>query len=203
MLPNSESIYIPFMMAEKDDWVPRDIAPFMWLNQGASDNKASCENQSSHPVEAKNRSEATKTTSTDQQGIEDKRPKNAESSQSHSDLSNASKPSSSTTNPARATKKTSDENEMKVPLLENDKAVENFQQRNREYAQENHSPSRSTSSLSSGQESYNAEEDEKPKRIGRRARMLEIGKKMGEKLEEKRRNIEEKSRNIVEKMRGP
>ncbi|KAL0535484.1 hypothetical protein IC582_029815 [Cucumis melo] len=203
VLPNSESIYIPFMMAEKDDWVPRDIAPFMWLNQGASDNKASCENQSSHPVEAKNRSEAAKTTSTDQQGIEHKRPKNVESSQPHSDLSNASKPSSSTTNPARATKKTLDENEMKIPLLENDQAVENFQQRSREYAQENHSPSRSISSLSSGQENYNAEEDEKPKRIGRRARMLEIGKKMGEKLEEKRRNIEEKSRNIVEKMRGP
>ncbi|XP_038893872.1 uncharacterized protein LOC120082676 [Benincasa hispida] len=202
VLPNSESIYIPFMMAEKDDWVPRDVAPFMWLNQGATDNKTSCENQRSHPVEAKNRSEASKTTSTDQQGIEHKRPKNIESSQPHIDLLNVSKPSSSIANPAPATEKTSDENEMEVPLLENDKAVEIFLQ-NREFAQENQSPSRSISSLS-GQENHNAEEDEaKPRRIGRRARMLEIGKKMGEKLEEKRRNIEEKSRNIVEKMRGP
>jgi hypothetical protein len=33
--------------------------------------------------------------------------------------------------------------------------------------------------------------------------MLDLGKKMGEKFEEKRRNIEEKGRNIVDKMRGP
>lgn len=189
------------MMAEKDDWVPREVAPFMWLNQGASDSKTSCENQKSHPVEAKNRSEASKTISTDQQGIEQKKPSNVESSKPHSDLSNASKPSSSTGNPALARSKTLDENEMKIPLLENDKAVEIFHQ-NREHVLENRSPSRSISL--SGQESQNGEEDDpKPKRIGRRARMLEIGKKMGEKLEEKRRNIEEKSRNIVEKMRGP
>lgn len=47
------------------------------------------------------------------------------------------------------------------------------------------------------------EEDElRPKRTGRRARMLDLGEKMGEKLEEKRRHIEEKSRNIVEKIRA-
>ncbi|PIA29378.1 hypothetical protein AQUCO_06000032v1 [Aquilegia coerulea] len=46
-------------------------------------------------------------------------------------------------------------------------------------------------------------EDGNSKRIGRKARIMDLGKKMGEKLEEKRRHIEEKSRNIVEKMSGP
>jgi hypothetical protein len=36
---------------------------------------------------------------------------------------------------------------------------------------------------------------------GRRARMIDFGKRMGDKLEEKRRTIEEKGRHIVEKMR--
>ncbi|XP_023001773.1 uncharacterized protein LOC111495814 [Cucurbita maxima] len=196
VLPNSESIYIPFMMAEKDDWVPRDVAPLIWFNQGASDNKSSCENQRSNPVEPKNRSEASKTIS-----IEHKIPQN-EPSQPHTDLMNASKASSSTGNPTPASSKALDEDEMKIPLLENDKEIENLQQ-NRVDAQENESPSSSISS--SGQENHNAEEDDPkpPRRTGRRARMLEIGKKMGEKLEEKRRTIEEKSRNIVEKMRAP
>ncbi|XP_022137263.1 testis-expressed protein 2 isoform X2 [Momordica charantia] len=96
VLPNCESIYIPFMMAEKNDWVPRDVAPLLWLNQGASDNKTASENQRCPPVEAKNRSDASKATSTDQQGTVHKKPKNVESSQPQSDLSNASKASSST-----------------------------------------------------------------------------------------------------------
>ncbi|THU72786.1 hypothetical protein C4D60_Mb04t15850 [Musa balbisiana] len=32
VLPNCETICIPWMLAEKDDWVPRKIAPFMWIN---------------------------------------------------------------------------------------------------------------------------------------------------------------------------
>ncbi|XP_023542495.1 uncharacterized protein LOC111802383 [Cucurbita pepo subsp. pepo] len=172
VLPNYESIYFPFMTAEKDDWVPRDAAPFMWLNH---------ENQRSHPVEPKNRAEANKTTATDQHGTEQRKPKNIESSQPHSDLPQASKTSSS---------KALYRNETKIPLLEYDE-----KERDREYVQENESPSRSVSF--SGQERKEGEEDEpKPRRIGRRARMREIGKKMGEK-------IEEKSKNIVEKMRGP
>lgn len=45
------------------------------------------------------------------------------------------------------------------------------------------------------------EEDEKPKKSSRHARMMDLGKMMGDKLEEKKRHIEEKSRHIVEKMR--
>ncbi|KAD4584072.1 hypothetical protein E3N88_21673 [Mikania micrantha] len=46
-------------------------------------------------------------------------------------------------------------------------------------------------------------EGERLKRSGTRAKVLGFRKKMGEKLEVKRRHIEEKGRHIVEKMRGP
>ncbi|XP_076913036.1 uncharacterized protein LOC143571519 [Bidens hawaiensis] len=45
--------------------------------------------------------------------------------------------------------------------------------------------------------------DHKLKRSSTRVKMLGFRKKMGEKLEEKRRNIEEKGRHKVGKMRGP
>ena len=35
VLPNCESACIPWMLAEKDDWVPRKVAPFIWLNREA------------------------------------------------------------------------------------------------------------------------------------------------------------------------
>jgi hypothetical protein len=68
---------------------------------------------------------------------------------------------------------------------------------------ESRSTSRSMISFEK-QDSTTDDDDSRPKRVGgRRARMLDFSKKVGEKLEEKRRNIEEKGRNIVEKMRGP
>ncbi|PWA82421.1 hypothetical protein CTI12_AA076700 [Artemisia annua] len=32
VLPNSESVTIPFMLAEKNDWIPQKSAPFIWTN---------------------------------------------------------------------------------------------------------------------------------------------------------------------------
>ncbi|KAJ0457860.1 putative synaptotagmin-like mitochondrial-lipid-binding domain-containing protein [Helianthus annuus] len=32
VLPNSESVTIPFMIAEKNDWIPQKAAPFIWTN---------------------------------------------------------------------------------------------------------------------------------------------------------------------------
>lgn len=43
-------------------------------------------------------------------------------------------------------------------------------------------------------------EEDKPKKSSRHARMMDLGKMMGDKLEEKKRHTEEKSRHIVEKM---
>ncbi|GJV40299.1 testis-expressed sequence 2 protein [Tanacetum coccineum] len=36
VLPNSESVTIPFMLAEKNDWIPQKSAPFIWINPEAT-----------------------------------------------------------------------------------------------------------------------------------------------------------------------
>lgn len=80
---------------------------------------------------------------------------------------------------------------LKLPLLQSDET------------QDSCVTSRSVSAEFSGGRMVVAAEEQIPlKRIGRRARMMDLGKKMGEKLEEKRRHIEEKGRHMVEKMRG-
>ncbi|VFQ73805.1 unnamed protein product [Cuscuta campestris] len=33
VLPNCESVCLPWMLAEKENWVPRKSAPFIWINQ--------------------------------------------------------------------------------------------------------------------------------------------------------------------------
>ncbi|KAK8531164.1 hypothetical protein V6N13_003457 [Hibiscus sabdariffa] len=39
VLPNCESACIPWMLAEKDDWIPRNVAPYVWLKEGGSDKR--------------------------------------------------------------------------------------------------------------------------------------------------------------------
>ncbi|KAJ4773739.1 Testis-expressed sequence 2 protein [Rhynchospora pubera] len=39
VLPNCGSICVPFMIAEKDDWVERDAAPFVWVRQEPTNSK--------------------------------------------------------------------------------------------------------------------------------------------------------------------
>ena len=47
------------------------------------------------------------------------------------------------------------------------------------------------------------QDDTRPKKIGKKEKMLDLRKRMSEKFEEKKRHIGEKGRHIVEKMRGP
>jgi hypothetical protein len=73
VLPNCENVCIPWMMAEKDDWVPKKVAPFMWLNQEAiNDPTTGHEVTASQPIEAKTKTEVSKETSSDS---ESKHPK--------------------------------------------------------------------------------------------------------------------------------
>ncbi|XP_010474308.1 PREDICTED: testis-expressed sequence 2 protein-like [Camelina sativa] len=46
VLPNCESLTIPWMTAEKDDWIERNIAPFMWLNQDSTSDHEAAEAKS-------------------------------------------------------------------------------------------------------------------------------------------------------------
>lgn len=37
VIPNCESICMPLMIAEKDDWVPCKVAPFLWIKNENAD----------------------------------------------------------------------------------------------------------------------------------------------------------------------
>ncbi|GAB2225445.1 hypothetical protein Droror1_Dr00006237 [Drosera rotundifolia] len=38
VLPNCESLTIPFMLSEKNDWIPRNLAPLLWVKRDAPSN---------------------------------------------------------------------------------------------------------------------------------------------------------------------
>lgn len=197
VLPNCESVCIPWMLAEKNDWVPRNVAPFIWINQeAASDNAAALELLNSQ-LDAKTKIEVGRETSYNHPESKHQKTRNAENvqppySDSSDDLS-SNKPSM---------KNDKSSQDLTSPLLANSEAPETGQNSSG-YASESQSPSRSLISLEKQTRSVEEEDDSRPKKMGRRAKMLDLGKKMGEKFEEKRRNIEEKGRNIVDKMRGP
>ncbi|KAL9381598.1 hypothetical protein Peur_027255 [Populus x canadensis] len=200
VLPNCESVCIPWMLAEKNDWVPRNVAPFIWINQeAASDNVTALELLNSQ-LDAKTKIEAGRETSYDHPESKHQKTRNAENVQPpYSDSSDDLTQALSSNKPSMKNDKSSQD--LISPLLANSEAQETGQNSSG-YASESQSPSRSLISLEKQTRSVE-EDDSRPKKMGRRAKMLDLGKKMGEKFEEKRRNIEEKGRNIVDKMRGP
>ncbi|CAN6245533.1 unnamed protein product [Urochloa humidicola] len=207
VLPNCESISMPWMLAEKDDWVPRKDAPFIWLNHETTET----------------RSHTTSTTSTQPEGggLKDdgsgKRPipslpiSSVGSEESlkvaasideakQEPVAEASLHSQSSSGPAGESAHSNEHDELKRPLLITEKLQEDDSESRvgspmytslRAVIPVGEQPPASASSIG---------EDVKRKG-GRRARMMDFGKRMGDKLEEKRRTIEEKGRHIVEKMR--
>lgn len=240
VLPNCESVCIPCMLAEKDDWVPRQVAPFIWLNREAAGNNANRQvSPSFQPADV------TQVTEVDRRGTNG----NAESKTGnpgktgwttqqsksldpHALLSvptHSPDTGSTTSNGGSKQEKTkkagwsalqsksldphaflsvpiaqpSTSNqpleELRAPLLKHEEQHEGHL-RSTEEDIECKSPSRQLVHEEKNQ--ISGEDDTKSTRIGRRARMLGLGKKMGEKLEERARHIEEKGRNLVERMRG-
>lgn len=201
VLPNAESMCVPWMLAEKDDWVSRKVAPFMWLNQEATSDPTTIvrEVPSSQSDVSKTKNGASmKTCSSNHPEDKHDISKNNVSVQQHTSESRAALAESSSISKRALSGKSLQE--LKTPLLKSDE-TQNTCQGSIEENIECCSPSQSTTPE---EQNYTVDEDEaRPKRVGRKARMLDLGKKMTEKLEEKRRNMEEKGRNIVEKMRGP
>ncbi|XVF75006.1 hypothetical protein PTKIN_Ptkin13bG0154600 [Pterospermum kingtungense] len=197
VLPNCESACIPFMLAEKDDWVPRKVAPYIWLNQEAvADNNIVREGLGPQLTESKAKENSSRASSSNPESKHLK--PNVDSVQPPA-IEPVAMPSSSPAVSSSA--RSMSLQDLKTPLLETDEPHETCQQ-NREATSDSKSLSRSLTEFDR-QSDVMDENDSRPKKVGRRARMLDLGKKMGEKLEEKRRHIEEKSRHIVEKMRGP
>ncbi|EOY25589.1 Integral membrane protein conserved region (DUF2404), putative [Theobroma cacao] len=192
VLPNCESACIPWMLAEKDDWVPKKVAPFIWLNQEAvTDNNIVREAQGPQLTESKAKENRRTSDSEHQQPkVDSLQPPVVEC---------AAMPSSSSVDSSSIRSKSLQD--LRTPLLATDEPHEACQE-NREEASDSESLSRPLVEFER-QSDVIDDNDSRPKKMGRKARMLDLGKKMGEKFEEKRRHIEEKSRHIVEKMRGP
>ncbi|XP_071710314.1 uncharacterized protein [Rutidosis leptorrhynchoides] len=211
VLPNSESVTIPFMLAEKNDWVPQKVAPFIWNSHELTTDPISEPNT----VQEVNRAPSS-------QDFHTQEPQEGSSSSKRStentqDVSHDKKP----INQVDDKKFTVDENssDEKTPLLASEEqqqsqpqpqevsiVARNVVEENREVSFPNwQQPSPPQAMMSSSEESNETVEGDEARlrRLGTKAKMLGLRKKMGEKLEEKRRNIEEKGRHIVEKMRGP
>ncbi|XP_020238904.1 uncharacterized protein LOC109817956 [Cajanus cajan] len=220
VLPNCESVCIPWMLAEKDDWVPRTVAPFIWINQEIGNETSTSIDTNNQPYEeVKARSEAGASTSNNDPEHKQQNPRNVESCQEATNKSSDSLAFPLSSSNSVTLESSSSLEELNTPLLENDKPqkstdLKEFRtsmvQNDRllettEQNMENNSESQSQhGSVVMEKRNHSIEqEDGLPKKMGRRERMLDLGKKMSEKLEEKRRHIEEKSRHIVEKMRGP
>ncbi|KAL6591553.1 hypothetical protein ACP70R_050056 [Stipagrostis hirtigluma subsp. patula] len=206
VLPNCESIPMPWMLAEKDDWIPRKDAPFIWLNHEPTEIRSHAavvgptESEEVGPKDDLSNKKATPSLPDVSSGGEElvvpvssiEEPKQepvAEASHVRPSPPPVSEPSHTDAN-----------DELRKPLLTTEKLQEDASEnkvgsppytslRALIPAGEQHQPSASS-----------AAEDAKRK-SGRRARMMDFGKRMGDKLEEKRRTIEEKGRHIVEKMR--
>ncbi|KAL8123965.1 hypothetical protein AgCh_011824 [Apium graveolens] len=213
VLPNYENAYIPFMIAEKDDWLPRHAAPFIWVNQ-----EAGTESTTIHETPRSQQKEGTELS-----GPNMKAHSESEYNENKIETSNGLQTKKSLSTSSESTNlsplsenpvqdfKTSllEAGEVEpTPLLSKEEHLER-----QELNPETQSPSRSASISDSSSRSASIMDEEthlmqgddsRPKRMGNtRAKMLGLGKKMGEKLEERRRHIEEKGRNIVERMRAP
>jgi hypothetical protein len=183
------------MLAEKNDWVPRNAAPFIWINQeAASDNDIELELLNSQ-LDAKTNIEVSRGTSLDHPESKHQKAENVQ--QSFSDYSDALPRALSSNKPSMKNDKSSQD--LTSPLLTISEAQETGRGSSGYISESQSLLSRSLITL----EKQTHAVEEIPKKMGRRAKMFDLGKKMGEKFEEKRRHIEEKGRNIVDKMRGP
>lgn len=212
VLPNCESLSIPWMLAEKDDWVPQKFAPFTWVKQEAQDTCVPGVDLTSTHGDHKTKLTASGANPGSARGTDDKTEDVKDviyvqmapddpalkpvSSQTQNDTSRSVSSGSAfhadtSSADSLLSFPASTSEELMVPLLRADGTRDSS----------NHSRADFSRASTLDEQPSVSSEDDKAKRVGRRARMMDLGKKMGEKLEEKRRHIEEKSRHIVEKMR--
>ncbi|XP_011072098.1 uncharacterized protein LOC105157385 [Sesamum indicum] len=201
VLPNSESVGISWMLAEKDDWVPRNIAPFMWYkhNQDSASSTIKQEGSCFQPGDVTHVVEPRHGNPPRLEVDHEKLKKVGSVPQVTCESLDrcASSPSSM----GESTLNDSSSQELRAPSIKKDK-MQDFGSRSIEEKADTRlqSPSR----LFGDGQIQNVEDDDiRTKRIGTRERMRGLGKKMGEKLEVKRRHFEEKGRSFVERIRGP
>ncbi|XAR53144.1 hypothetical protein NMG60_11021566 [Bertholletia excelsa] len=246
VLPNCESVCIPWMLAEKDDWVPRNVAPFLWIR--SNDNQEAfvdhpnanvvhdISSSSSQPCPGELTLRPPPKTESSSRERETAGASPEKTKEDCFQRINSSEPSfcgvgvkrylSDTESPPTSQRERSDilqDQELSTPLLSKgcDDEVQVMTCEGSCRSKESEAKLMNQIMEPSGKESEakstkqimetSMDNDDimigshrtKRERMGTRARMLGLGKKMGEKLEEKRRHFEEKGRNIVERMKGP
>ncbi|KAL1541905.1 testis-expressed protein 2-like [Salvia divinorum] len=201
VLPNSESVILPWMLAEKDDWVPRKAAPFMWYknNQDSVGMNSKREAPSFQPGELAHNVESSHGSSSRSE-VDYEMSKNTCSIPEGTGESVGPRVSSSSSMD-ESMSNSSSLPDLRAPLLKDEKMHESTA-KSLEHRQDTRvlSPSR----FFTREHNQRADDnDMNPKRIGTKELMRGLGKKVGEKLEVKRRHFEEKGRSFVERMKGP
>jgi hypothetical protein len=193
VLPNCESIPVSWMISEKDDWVPRKIAPFIWLNREPSE-------AASHNVDTgmlQPDDVATLKVSANQKGSRSSPPappnddEQLKSMISFHGLKQGPATDASTSSCSSLPSATEPSNQLTIPLMST----------NRQFEQDASEDAVGSSlqllaMVPAGERSASsssASPDEYVKRKGaRRAAVMGLGRRMSNKLEDKRRHIVEK-----------
>ncbi|KAK6921321.1 hypothetical protein RJ641_014999 [Dillenia turbinata] len=197
VLPNCESLCISWMLAEKDDWIPRDIAPFMWLNQDAVNDPTVLREVTNSQASDLKRTQMGTETLKDHLNNKHRELDTTESAeQGKPESPEALAPSVDSASQPKQSSKT-------LELGTSSLQLHSEQAASNQHGEHAGCQSPSKSSNFRQEQRQITEDETKLKKLGRRARMLDFGKKVGERLEEKRRHFEEKGKNIVEKIRGP
>ncbi|KAG8489915.1 hypothetical protein CXB51_015459 [Gossypium anomalum] len=185
VLPNCESAFIPWMMAEKDDWIPRNVAPYIWLNHdssSSSDIKTPREAPGPHVTESRANENSGRERDS-HYDLESKDLLQGGSMESSGRLSSSSCP---TLSPCGSWRSLQD---LGVPYPPSDELHESGQQ-NRAETSYPAFYSRSLKELERPTEDI--DDNDWGLKMGRRAKLRDFRKKMGEKLGEKKRHMVEK-----------
>ncbi|KAL4317384.1 hypothetical protein HN51_071398 [Arachis hypogaea] len=195
VLPNSECISISWMLAEKENWIPRTVAPYMWVKQ-----------ECGHDTSVSNDKTSARM-SVDGSGLTPQNQHGAKSIVEPVRKSFSFGRASSSSSPI-VLKSSQSFDQLSTPFLETyimqetedlkELPASSTQNENRDETREEkteditvYQPQTLYSLLIDKQVSPSEQ-----KKIGKREKMFDLRKRMSEKLEEKRRHF-------VEKMRGP
>ncbi|QHO42511.1 uncharacterized protein DS421_5g154800 [Arachis hypogaea] len=195
VLPNSECISISWMLAEKENWIPRTVAPYMWVKQECGHDTSVSNDKTSARMSvdgsgqtppnqhgAKSIVEPVRKSFSFGRASSSSSPIVLKSSQSFDQLST----------PFLETyimQETEDLKELPASSTQNENRDETREEKTEDITV--YQPQTLYSLLIDKQVSPSEQ-----KKIGKREKMFDLRKRMSEKLEEKRRHF-------VEKMRGP
>jgi hypothetical protein len=193
VLPNCESIPVSWMISEKDDWVPRKVAPFIWLNREPSE----AVSHNADPGTLQPDDVATLKVTANQKGSKSCPPAPLNDGEQLKNTISFHGPNqepatdASTSSCSSLPSETEPSDQLTIPLMSTTRQFER-----------NTSEDASGSSLQllamvpAGERSLassSASPDEYMKRKGaRRAAVIGLGRRMSNKLEDKRRHIVEK-----------